>query len=263
MTAKSNASDIEFVREKTRRAQADAADPGASAWVNANAGTGKTHVLTLRVLRLLLAGTPPERILCLTYTKAAAAEMSKRVFDKLSAWVTEPDATLVTGLTGLTGRPQRPSDISHARTLFTRAIETPGGLKVQTIHAFAERLLQRFPLEAGVPPGFTILDDEKGRELKARAIEATLTQATSNPGSSLNAALNLVIRYATDSNFDDLLSKAIAERAWLAAASRLSLGKNDEDFAGAEAFLRTALGVRTNVSAAAIEAERGQRAERA
>ena len=76
------------------RAQSDAADPNVSAWVSANAGTGKTHVLTLRVLRLLLAGTPPERILCLTYTKAAAAEMSKRVFDWLAGWVTADDATL-------------------------------------------------------------------------------------------------------------------------------------------------------------------------
>ena len=150
------------LRQHTDRAQSQAADPNVSAWVNANAGTGKTHVLTLRVLRLLLAGTPPERILCLTYTKAAAAEMSKRVFDRLAGWVTADDATLSERARAiLRARASPTTTLEFARTLFARAIETPGGLKVQTIHAFAERLLQRFPLEAGVPPDFKILDDER------------------------------------------------------------------------------------------------------
>ena len=90
---------------RTRRAQLDAADPRASVWVSANAGTGKTHVLTQRVLRLLLAGTKPERILCLTYTKAAAAEMSKRVFDTLAQWVTLPGERLAQQIGELCDRP--------------------------------------------------------------------------------------------------------------------------------------------------------------
>ena len=194
-----------------RRAQGDrprasrAADPTSSVWVNANAGTGKTHVLTMRVLRLLLAGTEPARILCLTYTKAAAAEMSKRVFDRLAGWVTATDEDLSEALSRLTGTNADNATLARARTLFTRAIETPGGLKVQTIHAFAERLLQRFPLEAGVPPGFKILDDVKKRELVARAINETLEEATSAPAKPLGRALETAIRYASDANFDELL----------------------------------------------------------
>jgi ATP-dependent helicase/nuclease subunit A len=250
------AHDIEAVKKKTNRAQADAADPQASVWVNANAGTGKTHVLTLRVLRILLSGTPPERILCLTYTKAAAAEMSKRIFDQLGSWVTATNAALQPRLRDITGTEASEKDLDFARTLFTAAIETPGGLKIQTIHAFAERLLQRFPLEAGVPPGFKILDDEKGRELKARAIEQTLLEATSSPSSTLGKALTSIIRYAADSNFDELLSKTIAERAWLEAASRFDLGAKSADFAGAESYLRTTFGVRKTATLASIEKER-------
>ncbi|MEQ1651382.1 MAG: UvrD-helicase domain-containing protein, partial [Hyphomicrobium sp.] len=256
MTGTTPLRNIDDERRNTNRAQADAADPQASVWVNANAGTGKTHVLTLRVLRILLSGTSPERILCLTYTKAAAAEMSTRIFEQLGAWVTATDDKLRDVLTEIIGHEPAASELDFARTLFTRAIETPGGLKIQTIHAFSERLLQRFPLEAGVPPGFKILDDQKGRELKARAIEATLLEATGNRAAPLGRALTTAIRYASDSNFDELLSKAIYERAWLTAASRMNEGRSDDDFAAAEALLRNSLGVRATVTAAQIETER-------
>ena len=156
-----SANGLAAVREKTRRNQAAAADPAASAWVSANAGTGKTHVLTMRVLRLLLDGVEPERILALTYTKAAAAEMSTRVFDAAYRMGDGDDAQLKTMLAELLDRAPSSDEMVRARRLFARAIETPGGLKVQTIHAFCERLLQRFPLEAGVPPGFEILDDRE------------------------------------------------------------------------------------------------------
>jgi ATP-dependent helicase/nuclease subunit A len=251
-----SARDIESARAKTNRDQSDAADPQASVWVNANAGTGKTHVLTLRVLRILLSGTPPEKILCLTYTKAAAAEMSKRIFDKLGSWVTATDTDLTQKLHEILGNEPTREQRDFARTLFTRAIETPGGLKIQTIHAFAERLLQRFPLEAGVPPGFKILDDDKGRELKARAIEATLLEATSQPARPLGKALMTAIRYASESNFDELLSKAIAERTWLDAAARFELGTKSADFAAAEVYLRTTFGVRQRITSVQIETER-------
>ena len=151
---------LDRARRETQRLQCQAADPAASAWVSANAGTGKTHVLTMRILRLLLGGTEPARILALTYTKAAAAEMSKRVFARLGEWVTADEADLKESLGQLLDRPPTDGEIERARRLFAVAIETPGGLKVQTIHAFCERLLQRFSLEAGVPPGFAILDDE-------------------------------------------------------------------------------------------------------
>ena len=160
----------------TEAAQGRASSPEASAWVSANAGAGKTHVLKLRVLRLMLAGTPPERILCLTYTKAAAAEMAQRVFDELSEWATLDDEKLGKVISDLLRRQPLPEDLLAARMLFARAIETPGGLKVQTIHAFCERLLQRFPLEAAVPPGFSILDDETSIDAAER-----IYRSRSNP----------------------------------------------------------------------------------
>ncbi|UDQ87577.1 UvrD-helicase domain-containing protein, partial [Xanthobacter autotrophicus] len=79
--------------EATRR-QSEASHPAVSAWVSANAGSGKTHVLARRVIRLLLAGTPPGRILCLTYTKAAAANMANRVLAILGRWARMDDAAL-------------------------------------------------------------------------------------------------------------------------------------------------------------------------
>src|SRR5499426_1987493 len=171
------ASKLDAARAHTRRNQAAAADPAASAWVSANAGTGKTHVLTMRVLRLLLAGTPPERILALTYTKAAAAEMSKRVFARLAQWVMSDEPSLARELAQLLDRTPTLADIATARQLFAITIETPGGLKVQTIHAFCERLLQRFPIEAGVSPSFAILDEQERSALLNRATDEMLATA--------------------------------------------------------------------------------------
>ncbi|MEM9796181.1 MAG: double-strand break repair helicase AddA [Pseudomonadota bacterium] len=143
------------------RAQIGAADPAGSVWLAANAGAGKTRVLTDRVARLLLEGTPPERILCLTYTKAAAGEMQNRLFARLGEWAMLDDDTLRRNLTDL-GVPRghiSPERLRRARTLFASAIETPGGLKIQTIHAFCASLLRRFPLEAGVSPAFSEMDE--------------------------------------------------------------------------------------------------------
>ena len=240
---------------RTTRAQSDAADPKASVWVSANAGTGKTHVLVNRVLRLMLAGTPPERILCLTYTKAAAAEMSKRVFGTLAKWVTAADVSLRPVLSELLTRPATTTDMTLARTLFTRAIETPGGLKVQTIHAFCERLLQRFPLEAGVPPGFQILDDEEARAIHGEAIERTLGDATRDRNSPLGKALAVAIAHAADDRFDDVLKSAIRRREWLETASRMDLTSGQTPFAAAGALYRKALGVRADVTSERIAAE--------
>ncbi|HET6388613.1 double-strand break repair helicase AddA [Hyphomicrobium sp.] len=239
----------------TGEAQSAASDPQNSAWVNANAGTGKTHVLTLRVLRLLLAGTRPERILCLTFTKAAAAEMSKRVFDRLAGWVTASDDELQKDLTKILGRPPTADLMQRARTLFALAIETPGGLKVQTIHAFSERLLQRFPLEAGVPPDFKILDDQAARELKADAIEAILTEATGAPDTQLGKALDFVIRYAADAHFDQLISKAVEERKWLEASAHVEPGQIEDELAAMDAALRKQLSVRAAIASADLHSE--------
>ena len=139
--------------------QVQASQPARSTWLAANAGSGKTRVLTDRVARLLLRGARPEQILCLTYTRAAAAEMQNRLFRTLGAWAMAPDGDLrhklaILGETDFTSRQLR-----HARTLFACAIETPGGLQIQTIHAFCARLLRRFPLEAGVSPQFVDMDE--------------------------------------------------------------------------------------------------------
>ena len=140
--------------------QIRAADPVASTWLSANAGSGKTRVLTDRVARLLLQGENPQRILCLTYTKAAASEMQNRLFQRLGAWAMLPDGKLAEALANLGVEDTlTPDGLRTARTLFAAAIETPGGLKIQTIHSFCAGLLRRFPVEAGISPQFTEIED--------------------------------------------------------------------------------------------------------
>ncbi len=147
-------------------AQIRAADPGQSTWLSANAGSGKTSVLTARVARMLLGGVAPERILCLTYTTTAAAEMQNRLFRRLGDWALKDDTQLSAALGDLGLPSDLPREtLRRARTAFARAIETPGGLKVQTIHAFCAGLLRRFPLEAGVSPGFSEIDDRTAKRL--------------------------------------------------------------------------------------------------
>jgi len=228
----------------TEQAQARAADPLASAWVGANAGAGKTHVLMLRVLRLLLSGIKPERILCLTFTKAAASEMANRVFLRLSRWATEPDDALRADLAKVLTRTPTDADLSTARRLFASAIETPGGLKVQTIHAFCERLLQRFPLEAGIPPGFSILDDETTHALKREAINATLTESTLAASSPLGKALEIAVRWAADDRFDTVLKAAIEQRDWLEDMHT--------SMSGLDGIYRKLFGVRLDIDADAL-----------
>ena len=159
-------------------AQVEASAPGASSWVSANAGSGKTRVLTDRVARLLLAGTEPQRILCLTYTKAAAAEMQNRLFRTLGDWAMLDDADLLAALATLGEPTIEPARLARARTLFARALETPGGLKIQTIHAFCEALLRRFPLEAGVAPRFAVLEERQARALREEVLD---TVAAAHP----------------------------------------------------------------------------------
>jgi ATP-dependent helicase/nuclease subunit A len=146
--------------------QVSASDPKASVFVTANAGSGKTSTLVKRVARLLLSNAPPEAILCVTYTKAAAAEMQRRLYEELGGWAVAPDDVLAQKLAELD---ESRRDLSSARALFARALETPGGLKIQTIHAFCEKLLRRFPLEAGVAPGFQVLEASAAAEVSTHA----------------------------------------------------------------------------------------------
>ncbi len=165
-----------------------AADPAISAFVTANAGSGKTKTLIDRVARLLLAGVDPEKVLCVTYTKAAAAEMQHRLFGRLGEWSVMADEALTERLTDLEG----PRDfggrrLSEARALFARALETPGGLKIQTIHAFCEKLLRRFPLEAGVSPGFRVMDDAAAAAIADAARKAVARRALTGEGAIAEA----------------------------------------------------------------------------
>ncbi len=153
--------------------QNEASDPAVSVWLGANAGSGKTKVLTDRVARLLLAGTEPQNILCMTYTKAAAAEMQNRLFQGLGKWAMLPDTDLRQALNALGTRGQIDTEqLRRARTLFARAVETPGGLRIRTIHAFCAAILRSFPLEAGVSPRFKELDDKASAQLRAEVVEA-------------------------------------------------------------------------------------------
>ncbi len=153
-------------------AQNRASDPAQSTWLGANAGSGKTTVLIDRVVRLLLGGTRPERVLCLTYTKAAAGEMQNRLFRRLGAWSMLPDDRLREELRRFgDGMALSGDRLAGARRLFAQAVEAPGGLKIQTIHAFCASILRRFPVEAGVAPGFAELDEDQSKELRERVAE--------------------------------------------------------------------------------------------
>ena len=168
------------VPQKTDDDQRRAAAPRTSAWVSANAGSGKTYVLARRVVRLLLAGNPASRILCLTFTKAAAATMANRVYRILGDWAVLDDATLAAEIEKLEGEAPKPERLAAARRLFAAAIETPGGLKIQTIHGFCERILQQFPLEADLGGAFDILDATAEAELIAAARDAVLVRASTD-----------------------------------------------------------------------------------
>ena len=213
------------------RAQIGAADPSGSVWLAANAGSGKTRVLTQRVAWLLLEGTAPERILCLTFTKAAAGEMQNRLYKTLGAWAMLEDEKLRTALREL-GVPFGrigTDGLRRARTLFARAIETPGGLKIQTIHAFCAALLRRFPLEAGVSPAFEEMDETAAARLHAEILDAM----ASGPDAPLVDAVAGRLTDAEPSTFLRAVARrwsphrAAADEAALRAA--LGLGDDTEE----------------------------------
>jgi ATP-dependent helicase/nuclease subunit A len=222
----------------TRKAQAEASNPAGSAWVSANAGSGKTFVLSQRVVRLLLAGADPGRILCLTFTKAAAAQMATKVFERLSKWATASDRALGKELRDLEGRAMEPADLARARRLFARALETPGGLKIQTIHAFCERLLHQFPFEANVAGHFEVLDERDADALAETARRSVLARAAREPDGPFGKALATVLASGSDTAHElaikEFVDKRDRLRAWIVAAGSL---------ADALVDLRTRLGI--------------------
>lgn len=209
-----------------------AASPCKSVFVSANAGSGKTRVLVQRVSRLLLAGTPPDKILCLTYTKAAATEMQARLFKALGDWSIMGADDLTKALDELEESPRARSeqDLGQARQLFARALETPGGLKVQTIHAFCEKLLRRFPLEAGLPLGVEAIDDADARALRQQVWIEIETLAMADPSGALAGAISLLAAQKYDDALEDLYGWAMKNTykvdAWQAAGGADNLAKN-------------------------------------
>ena len=222
----------------TKHAQGRATSPDASAWVSANAGSGKTHVLVWRVIRLLIAGTDPGRILCLTYTKAAAATMAARVFDTLARFATLTEADLARQLAEIEGGAVDPDATTRARRLFARALETPGGLKIQTIHAFCASLLAQFPLEANVAGRFAVMDDRLAAELAETALAAVLRETVAHPDGAAARALDTLLPVVSDGGLGEAIKAVVARReefrAWLQGA---------DDLDGAVARLAATLGL--------------------
>ena len=233
--------------EATHAAQERASDPAASAWVSANAGSGKTTVLVRRAIRLMMAGVPPARILCLTYTKAAAAHMANEVLRTLSAWVRLDDAALDAKLAEVDPTPISDARRARARRLFAAALETPGGLKVQTIHAFCDRVLHQFPFEARVPAGFEVLEELGERDLLARARISVLFDAANDRDSALGTALAHAVAVASDQSLDKTLEEAVQDRH--------KVLRFMSESGSADAAIAAALGLKAEETLAAVEAK--------
>ena len=195
--------------------QRRAADPSRSVWVTANAGTGKTSVLTDRTLRLMLAGAEPESILCLTFTKAAAAEMTLRVERRLASWATHPDDELAAELEALTGEVPGPATSARARQLFARVLDLPRGLLIMTVHGFCGALLRRFPVEAGVPAHFEPIDERTAAELMEDARAAMLKDAR-DADSPVGQALSKLAVMLADTSLGEALTEILRARVRLA-----------------------------------------------
>ena len=200
------------IPDAARNSQIAAADPERSVFVSANAGSGKTHVLVQRVINLLLRGEDPSKILCVTFTKAAAANMATRVFDTLAEWTTLDDATLDARIELATGKLPDTAQRARARRLFANALETPGGLKVQTIHAFCTRLLHQFPFEADVAARFEVLDEATTAQLLNQLTLSVLLKGATEPQSALGKALDTAITSAADVTFKEVIAETIAKR---------------------------------------------------
>lgn len=211
------------IPEAALEAQETATHPKTNVWVSANAGSGKTHVLSERVIRLLLNGTSPARILCLTYTRAAAAVMQSRIFRTLSSWSELDDTQLQQTLSKLEKKPINAQKLTYARQLFARALETPGGLKIQTIHAFCEALLHQFMLEANIAGHFELLDDIRRKKLLEEARRQLLEHKDAH------AALKQLLKVISEHTLNQLLYEAIEKKHKLSDFLSSVLSENGEE----------------------------------
>jgi ATP-dependent helicase/nuclease subunit A len=198
------------------RSQGIVSDPNVSAWVDASAGSGKTKVLTDRALRLMLAYGRPDRILCLTFTKAAAAEMANRIVARLAQWTAVDEMILKKELLELNGAAPSDDTVGQARSLFAKVVDAPGGLKVQTVHSFCQGALERFPIEAGAPPSFEALDERAAADLLTSARDDALRSIMgSDADAVLVAALDRIVLRSNAEQLDGLISALLSERARL------------------------------------------------
>ena len=186
--------------------QQKAADPTASVWVSASAGSGKTKVLTDRVLNLLLLNGAPEKLLCLTFTKTAAAEMANRINSTLKSWAIIPEDTLKESIFTLTGEEPELETIKKARQLFAKTLEAKGGMKIMTIHGFCQSILKRFPLEAGIPPYFEVIDDSQTNYILKSALDQIMSDL------SLKADFSILSRYLNEKGLEELLKNILSNR---------------------------------------------------
>jgi ATP-dependent helicase/nuclease subunit A len=227
-----------------------ATNPKHSVWVSANAGSGKTHVLVERVIRLLLDGNDPSSILCITYTKAAASEMSVRLFNRMSSWAIIDDKSLSDELQRLGIANAKPDILNRARQLFARALETPGGLKIQTIHAFCEKLLQQFPVEASMAPGFKVLDDRQTEAQLNTAINATLKVAEAGSNIELGRAFATIIDHVSSENFESLMKTLL--RGSSDVRAMMAKGFSDQSY---QLVLKRAFNIELSDTLESAEAE--------
>lgn len=237
-------------RERANAEQLLASDPSVSAFVGASAGSGKTKLLTDRLLRLMLTGAAPERIQCLTFTKAAAAEMAVRLQKTLGRWVTLNDIELARELRALDVEPTEAAQ-RNARALFAKVLDLPGGMRIGTIHAFCQSLLRRFPLEAALSPHFRLVDERDAEDALTEARETMLAHASSP---ELRAALQTLAGLASADQFGRLVGKLQSDLPRLRAA--LELGS------GLESAQRRVLGVTASTEADIIAAAINWQSER-
>ena len=224
-------------RAEAEANQLSASNPAVSAFVAASAGSGKTRLLTDRLLRLMVGGAKPERILCLTFTKAAAAEMSLRLQRRLGEWVTMKDPALREELRGLAIEPSE-TTLDRARSLFAHVLDLPGGMRIGTIHAFCQSLLRRFPLEAEISPHFQLAEDRDADEAMTEAREDLLAsvrpRGSATTLSDLEIALRTLAGAATLDRFSKLVTtlKRDRERWRLARAAGTELATARQRLSG-------------------------------
>ncbi len=196
--------------------QTKASDPSLSVWVEASAGTGKTKVLSDRVLRLLLEDINPSKILCLTYTKAAAVEMNNRIYAKLSTWSVLSDSDLIKELSDLYGTinifKQKSDLLVKARILFTKILDAPIPLKIQTIHSFCQEILKRFPLESGISPYFEVMDEQKTNEALEELSRKILAEIEHFQSPEQRQAILFLTDNLQEFSFHELLLNLAKER---------------------------------------------------